>query len=65
MPNSAIVRSTEREYVVKDSSGYANLVNIKEGLASGDSTEVFGNLNAADKIMLHASDEIKQGDSIQ
>ena len=65
VPNSAIVRSTEREYVVKDSSGYANLVNIKEGLASGDSTEVFGNLNAADKIMLHASDEIKQGDSIQ
>jgi membrane fusion protein (multidrug efflux system) len=65
VPNNAIIRSTEREYVVKDSSGYANLVNIKEGLASGDSTEVFGNLKAADKIMLHASDEIKQGDSIQ
>ena len=65
VPNNAIIRSTEREYVVKDSSGYADLVNIKEGLASGDSTEVFGNLKAADKVLLRASDELKQGDSIQ
>jgi membrane fusion protein (multidrug efflux system) len=65
VPNTAIIRSTEHEYVVKDSSGKADLVNIKEGLASGDSTEIFGNLNASDKIMLHSSDEIKQGDSIQ
>jgi RND family efflux transporter MFP subunit len=65
VPNSAIVRSTERKYVVKDSSGYAALIDIKDGLASGDSTEVFGNLKAKDKVILHASDEIKQGDSIQ
>jgi len=65
VPNSAIVRSTEREYVVKDSAGKANLVNIKEGLVSNDSTEVFGNLKANDKVVLHASDEIRQGDVIQ
>jgi membrane fusion protein (multidrug efflux system) len=65
VPNTAIIRSTEHEYVVKDSSGRASLVNIKEGLGSNDSTEVFGNLKANDKILLHASDEIKQGDAIQ
>jgi membrane fusion protein (multidrug efflux system) len=65
VPNNAIVRSTEHEYVVKDSGGKAYLVNIKEGLVSNDSTEVFGNLKANDKVLLHASDEIKQGDSIQ
>ncbi|HEY8784366.1 MAG TPA: efflux RND transporter periplasmic adaptor subunit [Mucilaginibacter sp.] len=64
VPNNAIVRSTEHEYVVKDSSGKAILVNIKEGLVSNDSTEVFGDLKANDKVVLHASDEIKQGDNI-
>jgi membrane fusion protein (multidrug efflux system) len=65
VPNNAIIRSTEHEYVIRDSSGKADLVNIKEGLVSNDSTEVFGNLKANDKVLLHASDEIKQGDSIQ
>ncbi len=65
VPNNAIVRSTEHEYVVKDSSGKAQLVNIKEGLVSNDSTEVFGNLKVNDKVVIHASDEIKQGDELQ
>jgi len=65
VPNTAIVRSTEHEYVVKDSSGKADLINIKEGLASGDSTEVFGSLKPKDKVILHASDEIKQADDLQ
>jgi hypothetical protein len=65
VPNNAIVRSTEHEYVVKDSNGKASLVNIKEGLVSTDSTEVFGNLKANDKVVIHASDEIKQGDDLQ
>ncbi|MDB5006347.1 MAG: efflux transporter periplasmic adaptor subunit [Mucilaginibacter sp.] len=64
VPNSAIVRSTEKEYVVTVRNGKANLVNIKEGLTSNDSTEVFGDLKPDDKILLHASDEIKQGDEI-
>ena len=64
VPNSAIVRSTEHEYVVKDSSGKAALVNIKEGLVSKDSTEVFGNLKVNDKVLLKGSDEIKQGDTL-
>jgi len=65
VPNSAIIRSTEHEYVIKDSNGRANLVNIKEGLASNDSTEVFGNLKPDDKIVLKGSDEIRQGDDLQ
>ena len=65
VPNSAIVRSTEREYVIAARNGKANLVDVKEGLASNDSTEVFGKLKANDKIVLHPSDEIKQGDPVQ
>lgn len=65
VPNSSIVRSTEKEYVVTVRKGKAKLVNIKEGLGSNDATEVFGDLKPNDKILLHASDEIKQGDNIQ
>ena len=65
VPNPAIVRSTEREYVVVVKNGKAELVDIKEGLARNDSTEVFGNLKAGLKIINRANDEVKQGDVIQ
>ncbi|MDP9048516.1 MAG: efflux RND transporter periplasmic adaptor subunit [Bacteroidota bacterium] len=65
VPNSAIVRSTEREYIVAVRNGKAELIDIKEGLISNDSTEVFGSLKPNDKIVLHPSDEIKQGDDIK
>ncbi len=65
VPNSAIVRSTEREYVVAVHDGKAALVDIKEGLASHDSTEVFGNLKANEKIVLQGTDEIKEGDVLK
>jgi membrane fusion protein (multidrug efflux system) len=65
VPNSAIVRSTEREYIVAVRNGKAELIDIKEGLVSNDATEVFGNLKPGDKIVLHPSDEIKQGDDIK
>jgi membrane fusion protein (multidrug efflux system) len=65
VPNTAIVRSTEREYVIAARNGKANLVDIKEGLVNNDSTEVFGKLKAGDNIILHPSDEIKQDDLVQ
>jgi membrane fusion protein (multidrug efflux system) len=65
VPNSAIVRSTELQYVVKDSLGKADIITIKEGLAGKDSTQVFGHLKAKDTVVLHANDEIKQGDDLQ
>lgn len=64
VPNNAIVRSTEREYVITVKNGKANLVDIKEGLVNSDSTEVFGALSPNDKIVLHADDQMKQGDSV-
>lgn len=65
VPSSAIVRSTERKYVVAVRNGKAALVDVKEGLASHDSTEVFGNLKANEKIVLLGTDEIKEGDVLK
>jgi len=61
LPNNAIVRSTERLYVVTVKEGKAKLVSIQEGLRTNDSTEVFGELHRGDEIVLHATDEIKEG----
>ena len=64
VPNTAIVRSTEREYVIAVRNKKALLVNIKEGLVGTDATEVFGELKADDKVINHPSDETKEGDLI-
>ncbi len=64
VPLFAIVRSTEQEYVIAARDGKAELVSVKEGLATHDSTEVFGSLKANDRVLLHASDEIKNGDKL-
>ena len=61
VPNNAIIRSTEREYIVTVKNRKASLIDIKEGLARNDSTEVFGNLKAGDSIVTHANDELKEG----
>ncbi|MGZ3757122.1 MAG: efflux RND transporter periplasmic adaptor subunit [Mucilaginibacter sp.] len=65
VPNGAIIRSTEHEYVIVVRDGKAVLTDVKEGLIGTDETEVFGDLKVGDKILLHGSDEIKQGDPIQ
>ncbi|MES2425569.1 MAG: efflux RND transporter periplasmic adaptor subunit [Bacteroidota bacterium] len=65
VPNSAIVRSTERKYIVTVQNDKAKLVDIKEGLVGKDSTEVFGKLSATDKILNKAGDDVKDGDSVQ
>lgn len=64
VPNTAIVRSTEREYVVSVKNNKADLVDIKEGLTTHDSTEVFGNLASGDHILITPNDEIKEGTPI-
>lgn len=61
VPNNAIVRSTEREYVITVNNGKTNYIDIQEGLASHDSTEVFGDLKPGTIIVTNANDEIKQG----
>lgn len=65
VPNHTIVRSTENEYVIKIVNNKAVLIPIKEGLVGTDSTEIVGNIKAGDKIILHATDEVKEGTDIK
>lgn len=65
VPNAAIVRSTEREYVIAVNESKASLVDVKEGLVGKDSTEVFGALKAGQRIINKGTDEVKDGDIIK
>ncbi|OQP57775.1 efflux transporter periplasmic adaptor subunit [Niastella vici] len=65
VPNNAIVRSTERQYVITVKAGKASYIDIREGLKTKDSTEVFGELAGGDEVLLHATDEIKEGTVIK
>ncbi|OOQ58727.1 efflux RND transporter periplasmic adaptor subunit [Mucilaginibacter pedocola] len=65
VPNTAIVRSTEREYVVAVRDGKAKIIDIKEGMAGRDSTEIFGALSNKDHILTKASDDIQEGTVIK
>lgn len=65
LPENALVRSTERQYVVTVAEGKARFVDVREGLKSNDSIEVFGDLQKGDAILLHATDEVKEGTRIR
>ncbi|WP_308198946.1 efflux RND transporter periplasmic adaptor subunit [Chitinophaga sedimenti] len=65
LPENALVRSTERQYVIKVKDDKAVFVDVREGLKSNDSIEVFGDLQRGDAIVLHATDEVKEGTTIR
>jgi len=65
VPDNAIVKSTEREFIATIKNGRTALINIKEGLSSHDSTEIFGNIHARDRIVLHANDELREGEIVK
>ncbi len=65
VPNHAIVRSTERQYVIKIEDGKAVFRDIQVGLTTNDFTEIFGDLHNGDEIILHASDEIREGTTVK
>jgi len=65
VPNNAIVRSTERQYIISIKDGKAVHTNIKVGLTTNDYTEIFGDVHRGDEIILHASDEIREGTPVK
>ena len=61
VPSSAIVMSTEKKYVITVKDHRTKWVDIREGNHHNDSSEVFGDLQANDYVIINATDEIKDG----
>lgn len=60
VPASAVVRSTEKKYVVAVRNHHTKWIDIEEGNHHNDSTEVFGRLQAGERVIAPATDEIKE-----
>ena len=61
VPVSSVVTTTERMFVIRARDGHAEWVDVKKGPAEGDLIEVTGSLQAGDKIVRRATDEIRDG----
>lgn len=60
VPATAVVTSTERKYVLVIRDGKINKVDISTGNQTASKTEIFGNLKAGEKVVLKATDEIRE-----
>jgi RND family efflux transporter MFP subunit len=64
VPASAVVRSSERQFVVRVRDGVAEWVDVRRGEVSGDLIEVFGDLREGDLVVRRGNDEIRPGTRI-
>jgi RND family efflux transporter MFP subunit len=64
VPTSAVVRTTERQFVVRVRDGIAEWVDVRRGERNGNMIEVFGDLREGDTVVQRANDEIRAGTRI-
>ncbi len=60
VPKSAVVTSTERKYVLVSDNGAIRKVDISTGNQTLDRVEIYGDLQIGDKVIVNATDEIKE-----
>lgn len=65
VPPTAVVTTTEKVFVIRNANGKAEHVPVTKGAPSGDLIEVFGPLQAGDKVLRRASDEIRAGSPLK
>ena len=64
VPQSAIVNSAERIFVVRMNNGKAEWVTIQKGREANGKTEIYGDLNVGDSIVEKATEEIRNGSAV-
>ncbi len=61
VPATAVASNTERTFVIRVENGKAKYVNVRRGPAQGELVEVAGALVEGDRVILRATDEIREG----
>ncbi len=64
VPATAVVRTTERSFVIRSRAGRAEWVDVRRGSVFGDLVEVFGDLQPGDQVVRRGNDEIREGTSL-
>lgn len=61
VPAGSVVQSQAGVFVVKSEGGLAKRTPVQVGAVKDSLTEVFGDLNPGDRILLRGSEEVKEG----
>lgn len=61
VPPSAIATTLERKFVIRIHEGKAQWVDVRQGMTTDNSIEVFGDLKTGDTLLQKATDERKPG----
>jgi membrane fusion protein, multidrug efflux system len=61
VPQTSIVTTSERVFVIRVNNGRAQWLDVKQGARTDDLVQVFGDLSAGDIIVKRASDEVRDG----
>jgi RND family efflux transporter MFP subunit len=61
VPATAVVRTSERQFVVRVRDGLAEWVDVRRGEVAGSLIEIFGGLREGDVVVSRANDEIRAG----
>lgn len=61
VPQSAVVKTTEKTFVIRVRNDIAEWIDVKPGISSDDLMEVFGNLAEGDQIIVRGTDELRAG----
>jgi multidrug efflux pump subunit AcrA (membrane-fusion protein) len=64
VPRTAVVRTSERQFVVRVRNGVAEWVDVRRGELNGDVIEIFGDLREGDIVVRRGNDEIRPGTKI-
>ena len=64
VPKTSVVTTTERTFVIRSQNGRAQWVDVKKGAPDGDLIEVSGGLQAGDKVVRRATDELRNGQAL-
>jgi RND family efflux transporter MFP subunit len=59
VPKSAVVKTTERTFVIKVKDGVTEWIDVKVGSGIGDLVEVFGDLANGDLVVVRGTDELR------
>ncbi|MNC97639.1 putative efflux system component YknX [compost metagenome] len=64
VPNSAVVTTQERRFVIRVRDGKTEWVDVRNGISTKDVMEIFGNLEENDLLLVRPSDEIREGEAV-
>jgi RND family efflux transporter MFP subunit len=64
VPATAVVRTSERQFVVRVRNGVAEWVDVRRGEPNGAVIEVFGDLREGDVVVRRGNDEIRPGTKV-